>query len=58
MLLRIAVKSILKDCSGVPDQNEKRYVPLDLPKTRGLDVDNRGFFSGDWLSRSFSVSAF
>lgn len=37
--------------------NEKRYVPLGFPKTRGLDVDNRGFFNGDWLSRSFSVSA-
>lgn len=35
----------------------KRYMPFDLPKTRGLDVDNRGFFSGDWLSWSFSVSA-
>lgn len=38
--------------------DEKRYIPFDFPKTSGLDVDNRGFFNGDWLSWSFSVSAF
>lgn len=41
----------------IEGNNEERYVPFDFPKTRGLDVDNRGFFNGDWLSRSFSVSA-
>lgn len=37
--------------------DENRYLPLGLPNTRGLDVDSRGFFNGDWLSLSFSVSA-
>lgn len=49
---------IANDCNvGLLEDNVKRYIPFDFPKTRGLDVDNRGFFNGDWLSRSFSVSA-
>lgn len=45
------------DNEEIKTDNKKRYVPFDFPKTRGLDVDSRGFFNGDWLSRSFSVSA-
>lgn len=33
------------------------HVPFAFPMTSGLEVDSKGFFSGDWLSLSFSVRA-
>lgn len=32
-------------------------IPFDFPMTSGLEVDSKGFFNGDWLSRSSSVRA-
>lgn len=46
---------MVRERDGLP--GVEACSPLGLPSTRGLEVDSRGFFNGDWLSLSFSVSA-